>query len=86
MFTHEFVSLIERDNEHGQLGDGTDTDRSIPTRVLSAVAAAAAGMNHSLARKTDGSLWTWGRNLRRQLGDGTSTERRSPVRVVVVAP
>jgi alpha-tubulin suppressor-like RCC1 family protein len=29
--------------------------------------------------KTDGTLWTWGRNNIGQLGDGTIIQRNSPV-------
>ena len=31
----------------------------------------AAGSYHSLARRTDGTLWTWGHNSFGELGDGT---------------
>lgn len=34
-------------------------------------ASAAAGSAHSLALKTDGSLWAWGTNVQGQLGIGT---------------
>ncbi len=37
---------------------------------------------HSLARKTDGSLWAWGSNAYGQLGDGTRTDRLSPIQVL----
>jgi alpha-tubulin suppressor-like RCC1 family protein len=41
----------------------------------------AAGAEHSLAVKRDGTLWAWGGNASGQLGDGTTTARRSPIRV-----
>jgi hypothetical protein len=49
-------------NEHGQLGDGTTTDRTAAVAVknLSGVTAIAAGPEHALAVKTDGTVWTWG--------------------------
>ena len=37
---------------------------------------------HSVALKSDGTVWTWGRNGVGQLGDGTTIERHTPVRVL----
>ena len=42
----------------------------------------AAGDNHTVALKTDGSLWAWGGNDSGQLGDGTVTfSKPAPVRL-----
>jgi len=41
----------------------------------------ASGSEHSLAIKTDGSLWAWGSNETGQVGDGTVANRISPVRI-----
>ena len=38
----------------------------------------------AIARKTDGSLWTWGNNFAGQLGDGTTEEKLSPMRIGTV--
>lgn len=78
-------------NNFGQLGTGTTTNRSSPGTpagggtnwkqsscdpdVDSALTIATGYM---AAVKTDGTLWTWGRNNRGQLGDGTTTNRSSP--------
>jgi hypothetical protein len=43
--------------------------------------AVATGGTHSLALKSDGTLWAWGDNLFGQLGDGTTTDRSTPVPV-----
>jgi len=42
----------------------------------------AAGGTHSLAIKTDGSLWAWGSNNLGQLGDGTAAEPYAPEQVL----
>jgi alpha-tubulin suppressor-like RCC1 family protein len=72
------------DNGHGQLGDGTTTNRWAPVQVGTDThwATVATGDSHTVAVKTDGTLWAWGFNGSGQLGDGTSaTERHSPLRV-----
>lgn len=74
-------------NEHGQLGDGTTTDRytpmavTLPSSVLAT--AVAAGYQHSLALARNGTLYAWGYNTDGQLGDGTTEERDSPVPVTL---
>ncbi len=42
----------------------------------------SAGYWHSLAVKTNDSLWAWGRNPAGQLGDGTTDNRATPVRIM----
>ncbi len=71
-------------NGDGQLGDGTFTNRTTPVQVkdLSGVIAIDGGQhNHSLAVKSDGTVWGWGNNDDGHLGDGTYTNRNSPVQV-----
>ncbi|MFP2913744.1 RCC1 domain-containing protein, partial [Pyxidicoccus sp. 3LFB2] len=46
-----------------------------------AAARVAAGYHHTLALKTDGTVWAWGNNTDGQLGDGTNTPRSTPVQV-----
>jgi len=37
----------------------------------------AAGENHTVVLKSDGTVWTWGSNSKGQLGDGTTQGQRS---------
>ncbi|MGI8685636.1 MAG: putative Ig domain-containing protein [Acidimicrobiales bacterium] len=72
-------------NVFGQLGDGTTADRLAPVRVSglgarSGVVAVSAGLSHSLALRSDGSVLAWGYNSFGGLGDGTTT-RLAPVGV-----
>jgi alpha-tubulin suppressor-like RCC1 family protein len=74
-------------NEFGQLGDRNDSrpDAAIPEKIVATnVTAIAAGWNHSLFLKNDGSLWAMGNNAFGQLGDGTlnSTGTNSPEQIV----
>jgi len=49
--------------------------------IRKGILAIAAGSDHSLAIKSDGSVWAWGYNGNGQLGDGTDTDRYTPVQV-----
>jgi hypothetical protein len=67
---------------YGRLGDGT-SDTSIRTtpqlvNLPGGVVAMNAGSDHSMAVKSDGTLWTWGWNVHGQLGDGTMKDRSTP--------
>ncbi|HLJ16291.1 MAG TPA: hypothetical protein VKV15_17460, partial [Bryobacteraceae bacterium] len=68
---------------NGQLGDGTTTNRSIPVQVvgLSGITAIAAGQDHSMALKNDGTVWTWGYNGYGNLGNGSTTQSPNVVQV-----
>lgn len=56
--------------------------RSVPLQIdITGVSKIAGGYYHSLALKTDGTVWAWGRGDEGQLGDGTNVDRASPVQV-----
>lgn len=69
-------------NEHGQLGDGSNTDRLRPVRVDDgsgsfSAEAIACGFDHALALR-NGRVYAWGGNADGQLGDGTLAARNRP--------
>lgn len=69
-------------NGSGQLGDGTTTDRHVPTLIVhSNVVAIAAGNYHSLFLTSDGNLWAMGGNANGELGDGTTIDQHSPEQI-----
>lgn len=70
-------------NDKGQLGDGTDTDRSVPVPVvdLTEVIRVSAGNFHSVALKADGTVWCFGSNGSGQLGHGGTVSSKVPVQV-----
>jgi alpha-tubulin suppressor-like RCC1 family protein len=62
-------------NNYGQLGDGTRSDKYAPVQEPSKSTdwkSVALGNEFSVALKTDGTVWTTGRNNYGQLGDNTT--------------
>ena len=79
-------------NVYGQLGDGTTSNRSTPTRVLPpagqgsagtglATARTSGGYFHSLAIGRDGNAYAWGDNQYGGLGNGSATQSSMPTPV-----
>jgi len=71
-------------NSSGQLGIGsTPNYLAIPTQLGTATnwQSIGAGGNHSLAIKTDGTLWVWGTNGWGQLGLGNYTTKYTPTKL-----
>jgi alpha-tubulin suppressor-like RCC1 family protein len=76
-------------NTSGQLGNSSATNSctlplqcsDVPVQVsgLTGVLAVAGGANHSLALKSDGTIWAWGDNTNGQLGNGGITASMTPV-------
>ncbi len=70
---------------NGYLGIGNTgiTESLVPVRIGTANdwKSVSAGTNHTLALKSNGTLWAWGYNLYGSLGDGTSTPKNLPTQV-----
>jgi alpha-tubulin suppressor-like RCC1 family protein len=80
------------DNFRGQLGNNSPASSNVPVQVhgaddvgfLTDVVAIAGGSSHSLAVKSDGTVWAWGYDGFGQLGDSVShpgDQSRTPVQV-----
>ena len=69
-------------NDSGQLGDGTlfwwwPYPSAIPD--LAGFQSLSCANNFAVAMRSDGTVWTWGRNFEGQLGDGTFAAHNQPV-------
>ena len=75
------------DNDYGQLGDGTKTQRLAPEAVQglsSGVQNVSTGSQHSCALLVDGKIKCWGSNGMGRLGNDSTTQSLVPVDVVDV--
>jgi alpha-tubulin suppressor-like RCC1 family protein len=76
----------------GALGTNSTTHRSSPVQTVSggtdwrvvAVAGTASSdaNNHTIAIKTDGTLWSWGEASAGQMGNNSVVDRSSPVQTI----
>jgi len=70
-------------NAQGQVGDNTNTDRSLPTAVTMpegvAFSSIAGGIYHSCGLATTGAAYCWGRGSSGQLGVGNTTNSAIPI-------
>ncbi|MCI4443415.1 MAG: T9SS type A sorting domain-containing protein [Lentimicrobium sp.] len=72
----------------GQFGDGTTVNKLIPTQIgidtnWSSISFKNYNLTYdfTLALKTDGTLWAWGKNNDGQLGDGTIINKYVPMQI-----
>jgi alpha-tubulin suppressor-like RCC1 family protein len=69
-------------NDFGQLGDGSTTDRNNPTQAGLNLFRHDASRSHTCAQNAYNEIFCWGRNTQGQLGDGTQTDRLTPTKVL----
>jgi alpha-tubulin suppressor-like RCC1 family protein len=72
-------------NDGGQLGDGTTTNRNSPVDVVgltSGVSAITTGWFHTCALTTQGGVKCWGGNGHGEAGNGTIGDHNVPVDVI----
>ena len=72
-------------NNFGQTGDNSTTQRNTPVSVLGATKTfceISSGQYFTIAIDKDGRAWSWGQNNYGQLGDNTLLTKRTPVSVV----
>jgi alpha-tubulin suppressor-like RCC1 family protein len=75
-------------NSNGQLGQSTSGATSaVPLKVQSLTGAAtvSAGLSHSCATKSDGTVWCWGANDHGQLGIDAGADSVQPVKAQLLA-
>ncbi len=73
-------------NASGQLGINSTSNSNVPVAVDASgalsgktIVSISAGLNHSLARCSDGTVLAWGQGASGQLGNGTSISSQTPV-------
>ncbi len=83
VLTADHQVLCTGNNQYGQLGDGTFTQRTLlwPVSNLTNVEAISAGSEHTCAIDKDKKVWCWGRNHRGQLGNDSQDDSNVPSQV-----
>lgn len=71
-------------NEYGQVGKNTTFNYSSPVQISAGGGywkQSVGGAMHTAAIKSDGTLWTWGRNNFGQLGNGATSDIYAPTSI-----
>ncbi|HOM03209.1 MAG TPA: dockerin type I domain-containing protein [Acetivibrio sp.] len=78
------------ENVWGQLGNGAQQHHNVYTYIyfepnqaknLTDIVSVAAGQTHSVALKSDGTVWTWGGNFYGELGNGSTNYILEPQKI-----
>jgi alpha-tubulin suppressor-like RCC1 family protein len=79
-----FAAYCWGNNAHGQLGNGTTANDSVPVAVVGgrSFSEVSAGATHTCGVTPTGVAYCWGGNQFGQLGDGTTTDRPQPTPVL----
>jgi alpha-tubulin suppressor-like RCC1 family protein len=78
--TNSGIVMVWGNNESGQLGLGSDAinhQTPVPINELTGITHISAGEYHSLARKSNGTVWAWGNNESGELGYLTNNNSNS---------
>ncbi len=75
-------------NAYGQLGNGNSNNSSLPVQVWSTGILGSSmdvGPYHTCARKSDSTIWCWGRGLEGQIGIGNTNNYSTPQKVTALS-
>ena len=78
-------------NNDGELGDGTTSDKYLPTNITSqfnleegeTIVSMKLSFSHSLLLTSTGRLFSWGRNEQGQIGEGSFSKILSPTNITL---
>ncbi|MEC4685982.1 MAG: hypothetical protein VST71_09665 [Nitrospirota bacterium] len=82
--TYDVTVLTQPDSQICSVNNSSGTINGadiIDITVTCSIVSVAAGDAHTVALRTDGTVWAWGDNRSGQLGDGTTLDSITPVQV-----